>query len=308
MMQKRITHHKIIIAVALLFLTGIGWLLVRAMPATETDLRRSTCYVDGNVSVCLVNEKDTAVLMSDSVHQQGVWINRHWWLASCDGRVLTLSPVSKLRASEVPALYDSLSSLLNRKETERKELIYYLRSHGVIDEGYTQIATYANRQSKMTDSLKLQLNELRRICPMDSNSTGRHLKLGKKIRLILKTDYCVSWYNNSNRLKRVTCDPIISPLTSTVNPLIIHTHRAIKPWGVYAVRNVPWGAAEHRKIVTVRLVPTEQSAPFHSIIVTGNYWQGHGHDLPRLFAVDGSPVFTQHGRFIGIIYGKEVLQ
>lgn len=67
-------------------------------------------------------------------------------------QVLTVGSTSRLRLSEVPAICDSLSSLLNRKETERKELIYYLRSHGVIDEGYTQIATYANRQSKMTDS------------------------------------------------------------------------------------------------------------------------------------------------------------
>lgn len=305
-MPKRITHYKILIVLILLFLTGAGWLIVRAMPATETDVRRSACYVDGNVSVCLVNGRDTAVLTSDSVHQQGVWINRHWWLASCDGRVLTLSPASTLRADAVPALCDSLSSLLSRKETERKELIYYLRSHGVIDEGYTPIATYASRQSKMTDSLKLRLKALHRICPMDSAS--KQYKLKKKSRLIIKATYCVSWYNNANKLKKVTCDPITTPLTAKVSPLILHTHRSIKPWGVYAVRNVPWGAAVHRKIVTARLVPTDTTAPFHAIIVTGNYWQGHDHDLPRLFAVDGAPVFTRHGRFIGIIHGKEVLQ
>lgn len=282
--------------------------MVRMMPASETELRRSTCLVDGNVSVCLVNGKDTAVLTSDSVHQQGVWINRHWWLASCDGRVLTVGPTATLRAADVPALCDSLSSLLSRKETERKELIYYLRSHGVIDEGYTQIATYANRQSKMTDSLKLKVRELKRICPTDSDKTGKHPKLSKNTRLILKADYRVSWYNNSNHLKHVTCDPVFTPLTAKAYPLILHTHRSIKPWGVYAVRNVPWGAAEHRKIVTVRLVPTDTVAPFHSIIVSGKYWQGHSHDLPRLFAVNGAPVFTKHGRFIGIIHGKEVLQ
>lgn len=308
MMFQKILHHKIVSAICLLVLIVFGWLLVRAMPATETELRRSTCFVDGNVSVCLVSGKDTAVLLSDSVHQQGVWINRHWWLASCDGRVLTLSPTSKLRSADVPTLCDSLAALLNRKETERKEIIYYLRSHGVIDEGYTQIATYANRQSKMTDSLKLKLRELRRICPTDSDHTGKHFKLSKKSRLVLKTDYRVSWYNTANHLKTVICDPVYTPLTSKIYPLILHTRRSTKPWGVYAVRNVPWGSAEHRKIVTVRLVPTEKKAPFHSIIVSGKYWQGHNHDLPHLFAVDGAPVFTKHGRFIGIIHGKEVLQ
>lgn len=308
MMLRKILRHKLLAILCLLVLIALGWLMVRMMPASESELRRSTCLVDGTVSVCLVNDKDTAVLTSDSVHQQGVWINRRWWLASCDGRVLTVGPTATLRAADVPALCDSLSSLLSRKETERKELIYYLRSHGVIDEGYTQIATYANRQSKMTDSLKLKVRELQRICPVDSDETGRHFKLNKKSQLMLRADYHVSWYNNSNHLKHVTCDPVFSPLTAKAYPLILHTHRSIKPWGVYAVRNVPWGAAEHRKIVTVRLVPTDTVAPFHSIIVSGKYWQGHSHDLPRLFAVDGAPVFTKHGRFIGIIHGKEVLQ
>lgn len=306
-MFQKILRHKIAVTISLLALIGLGWLMVRSLPASETEVRRAACLVEGSVSVCLVSSQDTVELTSDSVHQQGVWINRHWWMASCDGRVLTVGPTSRLRLSEVPAICDSFSSLLSRKETERKELIYYLRSHGVIDEGYTQIATYANRQSKMTDSLKLKLRNLQRVCPLVSDKTGKHFKLGKKSRLILKADYRVSWYNNGNKLKHVNCDPVYTPLTAKAYPLILHTHRSVKPWGVYAVRNVPWGAAEHRKIVTVRLVPNDTVAPFHSIIVSGKYWQGHNHDLPALFAVDGAPVFTKHGRFIGIINGKEVL-
>lgn len=305
-MRRRLSKLKIAVIATLLLLAGLTWLVLRAFPVSEVELRRSACLVDGRVSVCLVSGKDTVELLTDSVHQEGVWINKHWWWPSCDGRVLTVAPKSEVKSMDLPTICDSLTDLLHRKETERKELIYYLRSHGVIDEGYTQIAAYATRQSKVTDSLKRRLTLLKKICPIDS--TGKKSGKARKSHFTLKSHYQVSWYNGKNELNSVSCEPITTQLTDKVCPLILHTRRSIKPWGVYAVRNVPWGAAQHRKIVTVRIIKTEQKAPYHSIIITGNYWQGHEHDIPELFATDGAPVFTQHGRFIGIIHGKEVMQ
>ncbi len=305
-MRLRLSKLKIVVIATLLLLACLTWLVLRAFPVSEVELRRSVCLVDGRVSVCLVSGKDTVELTTDSVHQEGVWINKHWWWPSCDGRVLTVAPKSEVKSVDLSAMCDSLTDLFHRKETERKELIYYLRSHGVIDEGYTQIAAYATRQNKMTDSLKRRLTVLQKICPNDS--TSKKGKKSKKVHLTLKSTYRVSWYNGKNELNSVSCDPITTQLTDDGSPLILHTRRSIKPWGVYAVRNVPWGAAQHRKIVTVRIIKTERNAPYHSIIVTGNYWQGHEHDIPELFAIDGAPVFTQHGRFIGIIHGKEVMQ
>lgn len=305
-MRLRLSKLKIAAFVVFLLIAGLVWLVLRAFPASETKVRRSACLVSGRVSVCLVSGKDTVELMADSVRQEGVWINRHWWWPSCDGRVLTVGPTSKVDSIDVASICDSISNLLQRKETERKELAYYLRSHGVMDEGYSQIAAYAARQGKMTDSLKLRLAVLQKTCAIDS--TGRQTGKAKKIRFMLKSNYHVSWYDGNHELHSVACEPVASRLTNKATPLILHTLRSIKPWGVYAVRNVPWGAAKHRKIVTVKIIGTERKAPYHSIIITGNYWQGHEHDIPELFATDGAPVFTQHGRFIGIIHGKEVMQ
>lgn len=305
-MRLRLSKLKIAAFVVFLLIAGLVWLVLRAFPASETKVRRSACLVSGHVSVCLVSGKDTVELMADSVRQEGVWINRHWWWPSCDGRVLTVGPTSKAEPIDVASICDSISNLLQRKETERKELAYYLRSHGVMDEGYSQIAAYAARQGKMTDSLKLRLAVLQKTCAIDS--TGRQTGKAKKIRFMLKSNYHVSWYDGNHELHSVACEPVASRLTNKATPLILHTLRSIKPWGVYAVRNVPWGAAKHRKIVTVKIIGTEKKAPYHSIIITGNYWQGHEHDIPELFATDGAPVFTQHGRFIGIIHGKEVMQ
>ena len=329
-MRLRIFHHKIIVISILCLLCIIAWLAVRAKPATEDDIRRSSCFVQGKSYLCLVSGKDTVVLSSDSVSQQGVWINRHWWWPSCDGRILTVSysPDSTYRRKMPFYNYldnadslrkyvaigaDSLNQLLDRKETERKELIYYLRSHGIIDEGYNQIAAYAQSQSRETDSLKSRVRKLNALIKADSI---KHLNF----HLIRKDIYHVSWYNNDDSLETVSCDPLIATIDHGGEPMIVHTHRSIKPWGVYAVRNVPWGAAKHKKIITVTLsAPTnggsspspqgkDRKRVSNVILCTGRYDRGKGHDLPSLFAVKGSPVFTQHGRFIGVIYGKEVEQ
>lgn len=327
-MRLRLYHKKIIVVCILSVLCVLVWLAVRAKPATEDDIRRSACFVQGKSYLCLVAGKDTVVLSADSVSQQGVWINRHWWWPSCDGRVLTVSYSADSSFRKKRPFYqylnnadslrkfvvvgaDSLSRLLGRKEIERKELIYYLRSHGIIDEGYNQIAAYAQRQTVETDSLKSRVKKLSTLIKADSASR-------LNFRLVRKDLYHVSWFNNDDSLITVSCNPMIVAIGHGGEPMIVHTHRSVKPWGVYAVRNVPWGAAKHKKIITVTLnAPSQPNAgqgqvsnsrQSNIILCTGSYDRGRGHDLPSLFAVKGSPVFTQHGRFIGIIYGKEVMQ
>lgn len=313
-MRHRIYKYKLFILFILFIVCVLVWLIVRAMPATEDDLRRSACFVNGRNYLCLVSGNDTIVLSADSVEQQGVWINRHWWWPSCDGRVLTVRQSGDIierahldNADTLKAFIsegaDSLSRLLQRKETERKELQYYLRSHGVIDEGYTQIAAYASKQTVETDSLKRRVERLLAVINKTNDT-----KKGVHWKLLSKGEYKVSWYDGDDSLETVNCKPIIMTLRHDGSPIIVHTKRRIKPWGVYAVRNVPWGVAEHKKIITVRLSAADTITPRHAILVTGNYWRGHNHDLPQLFALDGAPVFTQHGRFIGIISGKEVRQ
>ena len=306
-MFAKFTRHKLIVIGILLLAVGLMWLIVRSLPATEEDLRRSTCFVEGKSYLCLASGKDTVVLKADNIRQQGVWINRHWWWPSCDGRVLTIdngiNPIHRNHLENPDTLKklvaegtDSLGRLLERKQVERKELIYYLRSHGVIDEGYTQIATYANAQRIETDSLASRYRKL------------TAMKSIKSLRLFRKGVYQVSWYDNGGKLKHVSCKPIFTPLDNTGQPIILHTQRSLKPWGVYAVRNVPWGVARHKKIIVVALSATNKLTDHHAILITGDYERGHNHDVPSLFAVDGSPVFSPHGRFLGIVAGKEVRQ
>lgn len=306
-MRQKFFRYRFLILPCLLLAFALAWLIVRAFPASENDIRRSSCYVNGRSELCLFAHDDTLVLASDSVHIQGVWINRHWWWPSCDGRVLTIAqgPTPLLHGhithkdsikQFVEQQTDSIARLLERKLVEQKELAYYLRSHGVIDEGYTQIATYASMQSRETDSLQRVYNKL------------KAFRYTQDAKLFHKGSYDVSWYNANGELQQSGCEPIYTPLTQLRQPVILHTFRFIKPWGVYAVRNVPWGVSQHKKVLTVTLSATGSAENYRAVLTKGVYEKHGEHNLPQLFAVDGSAVFTLHGRFIGIVSGKQVKQ
>lgn len=299
-----VRHWKLSTATTVLCIVVV-WLLVRMLPATAGDMRSAACYVDGNSKLCILTDSDTIVVASSPVHQQGVWINKHWWWPSCDGRVLTIQQGTAytdsgawLCADSLPHLIavetDSLGSLVQRKITERKELQYYLRCHGVQDEGYQRIAEYAGKQSAETDSLAAIYKKLKEYIPQ------------KKMRLVRVGFFEVSWYDQDGNLQRVGCKPTVMQVGQLGEPVIIHTLRHTKPWGTYAVRHVPWPETAHKHVIAVRLSPTDSLVERHALLVNGTYTRQHRHDIPRLLAADGSPVFTFHGRFIGVVSKKEV--
>ncbi len=299
------THRLWLFFAAALLLAACTWLGVRLLPASADNMRHATCFVDGQTQLCLVTDTDTLVLHTDSVHQQGVWINKHWWWPSCDGRVLTLSPTTRLAlpadsiahvtpARLVTLLTDSLGRLLQRKQTEEKELQYYLRSHGVQDEGYTRIATYAAAQAKATAQLDSTYNTL------------NVLKLTRQSRLVRVGRYRLSWYDDDNRLTQVLCKTFIATAGQQGQPVILRAVDHKKPWNAYAVRNVPWGINASKHILLATIAPTDTTTTARTLLVPGRYNADGRHDVPRLLARNGSPVFTSGGRFLGIVKGQEV--
>ena len=116
-MRLSLSKLNIVVIATLLLLAGLAWLVLRAFPVSEVELRRSACLIDGRVCVCLVSGKDTVELMADSVHQEGVWINRHWWWPSCDGRVLTVGQTSDVKPMNLSAICDSIERSSKPKVT-----------------------------------------------------------------------------------------------------------------------------------------------------------------------------------------------
>lgn len=304
-MSKNKTHRLWLSVAAVMLLAACSWLTVRLLPASADNMRHATCFVDGHAQLCLVTGTDTLVLRADSVHQQGVWINKHWWWPSCDGRVLTLCPTTRLALPAdsmahatptklVALLTDSLGRLLQRKQTEEKEQRYYLRSHGVQDEGYTRIATYATAQAKATALLDSTYHAL------------KGLKITPQTRVVRIGRYRLSWYDDDNHLNVVSCKPFVYNANQQGHPVILYAANDKKPWKAYAVRNVPWGIEASNNILLATIAPTDTVAPARVLLVPGRYARNGRHDVPRLLARNGTPMFTAGGRFAGIVKGKEI--
>ena len=280
--------------VVILPLMLLFWLTCMALPATGNDMRKSVCMLDGTTTLCLSDGRHVVDLQEHSVHQQGVWINRHWWWPSCDGRVLTyLSFPSSLFSKILPdtALKrqcDSLAVTLHRFTMVRKELEYYLRCHNVQDEGYNRIAAYSAWQKQQLDSLK-RLSAA-------TNKLGR-----RKLTFLYKCRFKVSWYDDKGRLYHRNCRLLWLPSDSIGVPVIVHTDKAVIPWGCRAVKNVPWGVSRHKEVITVTLSPADNRRKDHTILTRGEYDRGQKIGVAHAFAQPGTAVFTLHGRFVGIV-------
>ncbi|MGI6241980.1 MAG: hypothetical protein ACOYJK_00340 [Prevotella sp.] len=304
---KKVSRYRVILIASMIGVTLLAILLIRLMPASKKDIRKSVCFVDGMTQLCLVSGQDTIVLQSDTICQQGAWINRHWWWPSCDGSILTVgracAPTPRRQwpdANDLPRqmseIIDSIGRLLTIKDTEQQEIEYYIRSHGVQDEGYNRISRYANLQKKATDSLRSVYQTLKSI------------KLDQHSHFVRKYFLQASWYNADGRLDTMECQPILSYTNHSEDTITIHTKQNLTPRGVYAVKRMPWGAAGSKRIVTATLTRKDSISRHHTLLANGKMIDETHHDLPDLFARDGSPVFTAYGLFVGIISKQTVKQ
>ena len=278
------------------------WLASRWLPASDAAMRRSACAVEGRVSLCLVVGADTLTLRSDSVAQQGVWVDDRWWWPGCSGRLLTVSrggmarDTARLAHAPLDVLaerIDSVDALLGRKETERKELAYYLRTHGVIDEGYDRIAAYAEAQLGETDSLARLAARLRAWRDRNAAKARRGCAIARK------HEYVVKWRDERDSLLTARAEPLVLPAEACGRAVVARARVTGKPRGACAVSLLPW---------TWRCRGDELALVVPSMLVAGACDSLGLHDLPSLFAADGTPLFTAHGRFVGVVSGKEVVR
>lgn len=295
--------HRCLWALCPFLAAIILWLTARLLPASAEDMRASACTVSGVSHLCVVTGTDTLVVWTDTVCAEGIWIERQWWWPSCEGRVLTVlqghpyvDSGAWLTTDSLPALItaqtDSLGVLLKRKAIERKELLYYLRCHGVQDEGYQRIAQYAERQAAEQDSLQKIYNVLQK-------TVNR-----QKPRLVRTGQYTVAWRDSHGVLCRAACEPVVCSVGRLGKPLVLQTVSHRKPTSAYAVRHLPWMRCATQQIITVKTLNADSAAP--PLLVPGSSTDSHHHNLPHLLAAEGSPVFSNRGWFVGIVTADSV--
>lgn len=222
----------------------------------------------------------------------GVWINRLMMFPSCRGRIITVykepehaSYIENTKDLKyfITRQCDSLEKKYKGIKSEISELNYYLRVHGVQDEGFNVIAKHANDKRKHADSIKSLISVLHKI----SSSKTIEVKRNDEYYIVYKGKDLKNSYEKCRLISQGS------------NICLIQTENKKTPAGVKAVyfNSMSESFNDHDETVFV---------PSHSNIVPGTVKLNGEHDIPLMQAEDGSPVFNSQKRFIGIVCGKTV--
>lgn len=232
----------------------------------------------------------------------GCWVNGVPGIPSCHGRIASVDAadvkVRLRRNADVGKLCrEAVEQELKTLKGQNSELDYYLRVHGVQDNGYQQIAALAQHvRQNYAESLRAK-------AILDS--------LGTKARFSVATrsTYAVAYRDEAGTRRRAACRLLAHD--ARTHAVILQTKNDSTPGGVHALTMLPW---RHRGGGAIRV------AGYGGLGVSGiecdtvgvRLLPGHStkygrHDIPAVLASDGSAVFTARGQFLGITSGEEIV-
>lgn len=296
----------------------------RFVPASETEMRGSVAIVDQTSwNEISVNGKpliyfsdaigDTALLgvtanRDSAVHHKrvaGCWIDRWAIIPSCGGRIATVynptpkAPSLKTDSDIIRLCRQSVATQLKTLKAQKNELDYYLRVHGVQDNGYQTIASLAMRVNAACGDVE-KAGKI-----IDSVANAKRQRLAVKA----MTRYTAICRESNGKTTHVALNVVYA------NPkrrsLLLQTTDRHTPKEAKPITLLPWDPKAERTILAVGFPGLGEQGlecdTVSPIIVPGHKFKGGRHDLPRILASDGSPVFTAKGRFIGIVSGNRII-
>mgnify|MGYP004515877599 CR=1 FL=1 len=317
--SKKLLFALVLLAVALV-VGCVAWQLV---PPSAQSLRGSAVVVEQTTwqEICIdgkprlyfsASQGDTALIgvtvSRDSARHHkrvaGCWVNRWALLPSCSGRIATVycaSPsLPKLQGDSVimARCRQSIATQLKTLKAHKSELDYYLRVHGVQDNGYQSIAALASHVGKVYAEVASASRLL------DSLTAGS----GHRMQLKTVTEYTAVFRNEADSVVRMPLNVVAaSPKSST---MLLQTSDATTPDGATPLSLWTWGTGSVGKICSVGYPGLGEAGlecdTISPVIVPGCRLKDGSHDLARVLISDGSPVFTLKGRFIGIVNGKKI--
>ena len=245
-------RRRAIAAAAILALLAAAWLTYRIWPDDgERALRAHTQITlcryyqigdkRGNQLYFAAIGKDSLLqeltwnaqkIRSRDSHADGFWANRSWIYPSCGGRIIAIMP-----DEHTPAAADIPPSILitNQLRAEKlklaklchllTELKYYLRVHGVQDEGYDIVAKYTTNALLRKDTLAKNIALLERMAK-NPNITIR------------RADRYVTTYQTPDGKTAQTACRIVA--RGAHHKLLLRTNDGKTPDGVKAISIMPW--------------------------------------------------------------------
>ena len=230
----------------------------------------------------------------------GFWVNRLALLPSCSGRVVAAMPHGTADKGKLPTdvntmVQKTLGKLLAQEKQlkrEVKETNYYMKVHGMQDEGYTAVLAYAYK-------LKTRLAEVQKV-----SKRLAVLHKEKQLRVLRHTRYALLFDGKSIATKCLSED-------QQWGLCLLQTTNESKPWRANALSALPWGMSAAGE-VRVASVPGLGLDPLATVKDSAAVWAAcvEADSCLRMHAAlgqAGSPVFSAWGRFVGVYNGAGIV-
>lgn len=326
-LTKEQTRKTILRSLPVLALAAIAFIcLPTLLPMSEEDMKASVAAVEcrahyeirqGGKTIAAASDINEDTTLTDVKEKpdsdtermamtSGCWTDRHALLPSCRGMIAIAEPFAgkqELHTYISSHLMEAIDNTINKTEARLKknkqretELSYYLSTHNVKDEGYTNIAAYDNASKEERKKMERSIALLKK------------LKEGKKLSITFAESY-TALIADGKRCKRIACHPVAAEGEKTsAGCRLIETHDKKTPDQARPAHRLPFfrPSAEKGDSVTAAarfgMNPKSGSAKAlqKANTIRGAMLGGNKHDIPQLLAPDGSPIYSGSGHFIGL--------
>lgn len=243
MKTSKIRWCAILLAISAVLALACWW----CWPPSEERVGKSLAIV--RHTVCYTLEADGCqqrVVECDTLYTPAAWINRWLLLPSCRGLLAapyvqltdTLTTYTPEQVRQwVEKRRQDLGQQMAGRQREAANLAYYLKVHGVQDEGYHEIADYARHVTNCLDSLHV----------IDS-MLGKAL-LASRVAIRRQDRYEVVYDEGDKQVYRVCT---LQGVSSDSSYVWLRVHPEALPMGVVALSMWPWADSIPRRLLFTR--------------------------------------------------------
>lgn len=280
-----------------------SWLAWLFWPVQRKDMWRTTVLLRMKAEWGVRVGKDWVVLGASKQQCQGAWQRSYWWRPG--GNLLLTSalphpqwpintpwPQSEASVKQmVQQTADSLKRVLWRMNKQKIELDYYLRSHGVIDEGYDDLAHLAAQHTQQMDSLTKLKRRLQNMAQKPNMRTE------------MRVTTTATWRDKWGKEHTIKLPQVIRHTPSNDLYMWIVSSQEVKK-SVCAGAAIPFFSPSDGKrvVVPVLLSPSDKKR----LVIIDDTLRQQQLTLPALWRPMGAPVFSSRGVWLGVVKDKEV--